>query len=148
MLLFQQKNVSFVFFFSFSFADLPPTFSFSLSFSCKFVDMTINLLGRVKHVVHLYPSFNFFFSNRQKKMIWTQKVAIKRSGVTFKTKGNTQVDLELYLLLQVAIFVFCIWMTFPLYFYRVCAPINHQIVVCKCIKLSRFLYRQETKRLV
>ena len=41
---FQQKNVSFVFishsrslspFFSSSFADLPPTFSFSLSFSCS-----------------------------------------------------------------------------------------------------------------
>ena len=56
MLFFQQKSVSFVIylslsrplspFFSFSCAGLPPTFSFSLSFSCsisKFVDMTINL---------------------------------------------------------------------------------------------------------
>ena len=44
MLFFQQKNVSFVFlslaldlcpFFSLSFAGLPPTFSFSLCFSCS-----------------------------------------------------------------------------------------------------------------
>ena len=54
MFFFQRKNVSFVFYlslclsllFSLSFADLSPTFSFSLSPSSlysKFVDMTINL---------------------------------------------------------------------------------------------------------
>ena len=43
------KQMSPLFFFSLSFAGLPPTFSFSLSFSLalysKFVDMTINLQG-------------------------------------------------------------------------------------------------------
>lgn len=94
-----------------------------------------------------YILCSIFISNRRKKMIWTQKVAIKRSGVTYKTKGNTETHKLTWN------YTYCyrtlfLYFAFGWHFDRVFAPINHKIVICKCIKLSEFIYRQETKRWV
>ena len=66
MLFFQRKKYVLCFFFSLSFAGLPPTFSFSLSFSCsisKFVDMTINLslILQTKRIQKQFPLSVFVF---------------------------------------------------------------------------------------
>ena len=80
MLFFKQKNVRLLCCLSLavyrslspfsllSFAGLPPTFSFSLSFSCsisKFVDMTINLslILQTKRIQKQFPLSVFVFSD-------------------------------------------------------------------------------------
>ena len=93
MFFFQRKNVSFVIylslsrplspFFSFSCAGLPPTFSFSLSFSCsisKFVDMTINLslILQTTRIQKQFPLSVFVFSVTLKlSLLYKTQVAMR-----------------------------------------------------------------------
>lgn len=102
--------------------------------------------GRIKHVVQLYPLVNFYFKPTEKNVLDTES-GKKRSGVTYKTKGNTERHKLTWN------YTYCyrtlfLYFAFGWHFDRVCAPINHKIVVCKCLKLSEFIYRQETKRWV
>lgn len=102
--------------------------------------------GRIKHVVQLYPLVNFYFKPTEKNVLDTES-GKKRSGVKYKTKGNTERH-KLTWNYTYCYRTLLLYFAFGWHFDRVCAPINHKIVVCKCLKLSEFIYRQETKRWV